>query len=126
MINYLEKNRRFAILFMVLIGAEIFFVSSIPGSKVVSGGIDASMLYHLLVFFLFNFFVTLSITKRKNKGRKYLILPIIISILYAILDEIHQIFVPLRNSSVGDVLTDVAGILLSVLVYLYYKRNNKK
>ena len=122
MINYLEKNRRFAVLFMVLIAVEIFFVSSIPGSKIVTQGIDASVFYHMCVFFLLNFFMILSVTNKKNKKMEYLLFPVAISILYAILDEIHQIFVPLRSSSIFDVLVDLSGILLSVIVYLYYKR----
>ena len=53
---------------------------------------------------------------------KSLILPVVISFLYAVLDEVHQLFVPLRNASILDVLVDTTGILLSVAVYLYYKR----
>ncbi len=79
MIDYLEKNKRFAMIFVILIAAEIFFVSSIPGSKIVTAGVDASMIYHLLVFFLLNFFIILSVTKKKNKKIRTLIFSVIVS-----------------------------------------------
>ncbi len=126
MIDYLEKNRKFAVLFTILIAVEIFVVSSISGSKTVSSGPDLSTAYHLLVFFLLNFFAMLSVTKKKNKNMRYLILPTVISLLYAVLDEVHQMLVPLRSASVEDVLIDIAGILLSVAVYVYYKRKSKR
>mgnify|MGYP001595158026 FL=1 len=122
MINYLEKNRKFAVIFMVLMAVEIFLVSSITGSKPTTGGLNLSVLYHSIVFFLFSFFTILSIVKKNNKKMKSLILPVVISFLYAVLDEVHQLFVPLRNASILDVLVDTTGILLSVAVYLYYKR----
>ena len=101
---------------------EIFLVSSITGSKPTTGGLNLSVLYHSIVFFLFSFFTILSIVKKNNKKMKSLILPVVISFLYAVLDEVHQLFVPLRNASILDVLVDTTGILLSVAVYLYYKR----
>ena len=42
----------------------------------------------------------------------------IIAILYAISDEIHQIFVPTRFFAISDILTDSAGILFATLIYL--------
>ena len=126
MISYLEKNKRFSILFTVLIAAEIFFVSSVPGSRVITEGLDLSAAYHSIVFFLLGFFTILSMTNRKDKKMTRLLLPVGITILYAIVDEIHQIFVPLRSSSITDVLIDISGILLAVIVYLYYKRDSKK
>ncbi len=101
---------------------EIFLVSSITVSKPTTGGLNLSVLYHSIVFFLFSFFTILSIVKKNNKKMKSLILPVVISFLYAVLDEVHQLFVPLRNASILDVLVDTTGILLSVAVYLYYKR----
>ncbi|MBS3086361.1 VanZ family protein [Candidatus Pacearchaeota archaeon] len=122
MIGYLEKNKRFSIIFMVLMAVEIFVISSIPGRDFPAVGIDPSLAYHLIVFFLFNFFLILSIIGKKNVKVKYLVLSIVFSIIYAVLDEIHQFFVPLRLPSVRDVLIDAAGVSLSTITYLYYKR----
>lgn len=42
----------------------------------------------------------------------------VLSVLYAISDELHQYFVPGRHASVLDVLLDSAGVLCGVLVML--------
>jgi len=124
MIDHLEKNKVFAIIFTLIIAIEIFVISSIPGREFASGIIDLSLLYHFMVFFLLNFFVAISLNGEKKMNIKYLFLSIVFSIVYAILDEIHQIFVPRRLFSLTDILVDTAGIFLSLLVYVYYK--NKK
>jgi|SRR3989338_4191460 len=121
MIGYLEKNKWFSILFMILIGIEIFLISSIPGKDFPAVGIDPSLFYHLIVFFLFNFFLILSITGNKKIRGRYLFLAVIFSIIYAILDEIHQLFVPRRLLSITDILADMTGIFLSTITYLHYK-----
>lgn len=41
---------------------------------------------------------------------------LIISIAYAVSDEIHQRFVPHRSATIGDVAIDSIGILLALLV----------
>ena len=55
---------------------------------------------------------------------------IIITVLYGISDEIHQIFVPGRHFAILDILTDSAGILFASLLYSLLKfrefRNPKK
>lgn len=124
MIGYLEKNKRFSIIFMVLIAIEIFVISSIPASDFPSSGIDFSSAYHLMIFFLLNFFIILSLTKGKNMNLKYVLISIVFSLMYAVLDEIHQFFVPTRFPSLMDLLIDATGIFLSTLTYLHYKRNH--
>ena len=67
MIEWLEKNRYAAIILTVLIAAEIFYFSSIPGGVSQPGkGINISIFYHFLVFFLFSFFLLLSIIGNKK------------------------------------------------------------
>ena len=126
MIDWLENNRKFSIIFLIIIAVEIFLVSSIPGKKLAVTGIDFSTVYHMAVFFLFNFFLLVFINGNKKINAKTILIVLIISIFYAILDEIHQFFVPLRNSSINDVLTDSAGIFLSTLIYLYYSKGKNK
>jgi len=123
MIGYLEKNRGFSIFFTILIATEIFVVSSIPGGDASIGLFDLSSVYHLLVFFLFAFFLILSITKNKKINIKYIFLAMLFSIVYAILDEVHQLFVPSRFPSIADILVDMTGIFLSTITYLGYKRS---
>lgn len=121
MISYLEKNRLFSVIFLILIASEIFIVSSIPGSDVITGGFDASLIYHACVFFLFGFFAILSLSNSKRKS-KAVLTAIAISMAYAILDELHQFFVPGRTPSILDAVVDFGGVMLAVLVYTYYMK----
>ena len=50
---------------------------------------------------------------------------IIICILYAISDEIHQIFIPGRSGEVRDVLIDITGTTLGIIIYNLYHKNKK-
>ncbi|MBI4009234.1 VanZ family protein [Candidatus Roizmanbacteria bacterium] len=74
--------------------------------------------YAVLYFFLFRAFY--SISKSQLTIDKKLLVPIFLSIVYAISDELHQTFVPTREGKVRDVLIDTAGILL---MYIYIKNN---
>ena len=121
MIKWLEKNRYVAIILTVLIALEIFYISSIPGSQVTRPGIgiDITILYHFIVFFLLSFFLLTSIKGSHKIKVKHIIIVLAVSISYALLDELHQMFVPLRVADLFDLLTDAAGILLATLLYVY-------
>ena len=44
-------------------------------------------------------------------------LALIISVLYALSDEIHQIFVPTRTFQIRDLIVDAIGALLGLLLF---------
>ena len=52
-----------------------------------------------------------------NINKKYL-LAFLICVIYAISDEIHQLFVPGRSGQVRDVLIDSAGSLLGIIIVM--------
>ncbi|MCM8765229.1 MAG: VanZ family protein [Candidatus Omnitrophica bacterium] len=55
----------------------------------------------------------------KNYGfRKKFLWTISVGLIYAITDEIHQYFVPFRESSVLDILFDTLGILLGANIFV--------
>ena len=47
---------------------------------------------------------------------------ILICVLYAILDEVHQIFVPGRGPGIQDVFIDSVGASVGILMYLGFSR----
>jgi len=49
-----------------------------------------------------------------------------ISLLYAVSDEIHQIFVPTRHGSIYDILIDGLGIGLMVCFLIVRKKNDNR
>ena len=123
MIELLGKKRVIPIIITALIAIEIFYFSSIPGGVPgTGGGIRVSIIYHLIVFFLFNFFLLMSIKGNREIRLTYIMTALIISILYAFLDEFHQFFVPFRAPDIGDILTDTIGIFLSTILILYFKK----
>ncbi len=46
-----------------------------------------------------------------------------ISLLYALSDEIHQIYVPGRAFQVADLLLDLTGILIGVGIYYFFNKS---
>jgi VanZ family protein len=51
------------------------------------------------------------------KGRRAVVLAMTVSVVYAITDEIHQLFVPGRSGEVFDVVIDTAGAATGMAVY---------
>ncbi len=117
MISLLEKNRWLAVFLTVLMAAEIFYFSTLQGGV---GGTGVSWLpvaYHFIAFFLFSFFLFISVNHKKIKISQVVIV-LVISIMYALSDEIHQIFVPFRDASIRDILIDSLGICFALIIGL--------
>ena len=95
------------IVLLVLYAGGIFALSSLSqptGGK----GLPvphADKLIHAVEFAIF-FFLAWKATGRRAA------LSLLISLAYAVSDELHQLFVPLRHASIGDLAADAAGILL--------------
>ncbi len=115
----LFKNRLFALIITVLITLEIFLFSSITGAS--STGIGGNpwipRTYHLTAFFLFTFFLFILIKGKKDITLKTIILVLTISIIHAIFDEFHQMFVPLRDASITDIFIDSLGIFSAIGIH---------
>lgn len=123
MIRWLEKHRQISISFTLLFAILIFAVSSISGITAGNVGTgNLSIIYHFSIFFLFSFFLIISIKGQEIIKLKHVLITIFVSFIYAILDEVHQLFVPLRHGSIGDVFTDTIGILISMIIYLFIKK----
>ena len=119
----LEKNKWLAIILIILVTIEIFWFSSIPGSSAAGGGNWPARIYHFSVFFLFTFFLLAAIKGNKKIKLSFLIFVLIIAITQSFLDEVHQIFVPLRDASMRDIMTNTLGIFTAIILYAYTERN---
>lgn len=110
----------------------IFYFSSIPGLRSGTSSIaieiflrkSAHIFEYLILAILlgriFNFYW-------KTQSLKIGIATFLISIFYAISDEVHQFFVDDRSGRVFDVMIDGIGILLGILVlFLISKIKEKK
>jgi len=68
----------------------------------------------------------LRIKKFKDYSSKRLALALGICVLYAISDEVHQLFVPGRGPQVKDVFIDSAGACVGIMIYLGFIIISKK
>lgn len=117
MISWFEKNSKISWRITVLIAIIIFYVSTLTFPPVPSTAFFnwKPIAYHFYVFLSLSTFLLISLTKGKNK--KSILIAIIIAIIYAISDEVHQFFVPGRAFAISDILTDSAGILFAAILY---------
>lgn len=124
MTTRLKTSRKIAITLTILIAIEIFYLSCLPGDPLSTGGnVWLSRAYHFVVFFTFSFFLFMSIKSEKEIKIEQILLVLMLSSLYAITDEIHQIFTPFRNCTFADFMTNLVGINSAILLYIW---TNKK
>lgn len=82
---------------------------------------------HFTIYLLLGLSIISLIKEYRQIDIKSLIIALIISVLYAVSDEIHQILVPGRSGEIRDVLIDSIGSLTGIyLYYLFYKIRRKK
>ena len=108
----------------------IFYLSSIPGSPRVYNN---PIIYierkgaHIFEFFVLTilFFRIFRLHIRKGKT-EILGWSVIGASLFAISDEIHQLFTPFRDGKTADLIFDLVGIILAVVVVQYQLKRLKK
>lgn len=88
-------------------------------------------IYMILAIFTYMFIEELNIKSKseKEKLRKNIIYTCIFCIIYAIFDEIHQIYVPGRTGKAIDVIIDTLGSCMGITLLLVnniIKRKGKK
>lgn len=114
MIKSEKKNKRTAIiywLFTISYMGIIFFFSSRKGTDLpdLPQGLDKVL--HLCSYVLLAFLIYLSLNK--SRGKKYVfMLAFLSATFYGITVEFHQVFVPGRDASIGDVLANSFGAFL--------------
>lgn len=100
----------------------IFFFSAQPGDSIIvrqfplPAGIGHFIGYALLGFLLFRAFSQGSMRWQAGTAGKSLL----VSLLYAISDELHQLFVPGRQASLGDIFIDMAGVITALAFIRYW------
>ncbi len=96
----------------------IFYLSDTPNLTTGLGIWDFILrkIAHMVEYFILAVLLYRAFKGSFVLGFSYLIFwPSVLSFLYAVSDEIHQLFVPTRNGNAGDVLIDGIGITFFVL-----------
>ncbi len=113
-----------ALLWMIV----IFVLSSIPNLEL-SGQLSTydyllRKLAHIVEYIILNLLIIYGLNRQPTLT-KSIFFATVISILYAISDEIHQSFVPTRSSKITDVIIDATAIIISsILIKLTYVYQN--
>lgn len=86
---------------------------------------------HIIAYFILGLLVHNLVKTYKLTTKKTITLSILIALLYATFDEIHQLFVPGRSGEIRDVLIDTAAASVGVSAYylcnkIHYNRKNSK
>lgn len=102
--------------FIVNIIANIFNINNIS---------ILSLIVRKLAHFTEYFILGLLVYNLIYSNQKKACFAIIICVLYAISDEIHQLFVPGRSCQVLDVIIDSSGSLLGIILLYIYKYRHK-
>lgn len=126
MIRYFEKNYKISWILTIVIASLIFYFSSLSfqgGSGVNTG--SNTIIYHFFAFFFFALFLNISLLR--GKMNKWLMLyGIFIAVVYGVLDEVHQLFVPGRFFSLFDIVIDALGVIVSSYIYFLIIKKRKK
>ena len=98
----------------------IFFVSSLGGEDIPGIFYGQDTIFHLFEYALLALLLNRALTNSRYsslKKSKRLFLVFISCLVYAISDELHQLFVPARESSIADIVVDSFGIALGSIIY---------
>jgi len=105
----------------IIIAILIFYLSSLSNPLPTvpldpPSFIDINIMLHMCEFAGFSYFVAYGYFSKFNV--KY---AITLTIIYAILDEVHQYFVPYRYFDGFDILIDIIGIVIGFLAFILIK-----
>jgi len=140
-------------LFAVIVWmAVIFYLSHQPGaiSNKLSGGIaefiisTAGVVFpdlvlfagnandilretaHFIVYFILGVLVINILRKNGMSWHWSIILTLGVCVFYAVFDEVHQLFIPGRNSELRDLLVNSVGASMGVGAYLVLRKGKEK
>ncbi len=128
MLNFLRLNKKIAVyLPLVLYWLALITATSLPSNDIPNIKLNDKIehfLAYLILGFLFNLAVLVQDKFKLLREKAYFSTIILLS-FYAIIDELHQIFIPGRECSFLDWGADTIGIILGVLTTYYLLRKFK-
>ena len=128
MFEYLEKRKVYLVYVPLIIYWIILFTAtSLPAANLPSVAIS-DKIKHFGAFFGLSVLLSLTLIYQ-NKilffKKYFLAAALVISSIYGLLDEIHQRFVPGRNSEFLDWVADSLGAAVGVFVVFYLLKKFK-
>lgn len=78
---------------------------------------------HFSIYLILGILVSDALKRSGNKGWRLITIALCICVLYAISDEVHQLFVPGRSGQAMDVLIDSVGAALGISLKILFNQN---
>lgn len=128
MLNYLTRHKKIAVYFpLIFYWLVLIIATSIPSNKIPNINLN-DKIEHLLAYFILGFLFNIAALVQ-NKftflKEKAFFSTIIFLGVYAIIDELHQLFIPGRDCSFLDWSADLLGVVFGVLLtYFLLKKFN--
>lgn len=72
---------------------------------------------HFFAYFLLGLLMINALRASNKKGHRGLLWALILCVLYAITDEVHQTFIPGRSGEISDVILDSVGSSVGIGLY---------
>lgn len=116
-ISWFEKYWFISLIIAIFFAGLIYYISDTPSSGFPSNLGIKTKIYHLGIYALLGFFISLTIIRGKINNKYLIIIALLLSIAYAVSDEIHQFFVPGRHCTFRDIFINTTGILISTVFY---------
>jgi VanZ family protein len=116
----MQKSRFFYWYVPLLFWASLLVVlTSLPKLRPPSLGLEMQdKLYHLLFYMVLGFLWARAVIQaRRDRLISGLTRACFGASLFAILDELHQLFIPGRQCDLGDAIADIIGLILAILLY---------
>jgi VanZ family protein len=127
--NFLQKNKTLFVYFPLFIYWLILFAATtLPGKDVPNLGVS-DKLEHSVAYMVLSILLCFTYTFQ-NKVKLLFSRPFLMTILtitlYGALDELHQKFIPGRSCDIKDLMADVTGATVGLIVVFLIKLLNKK
>jgi VanZ family protein len=100
----------------------ILYLSSLSASKIQSIKIIPDYILHFAEYGIFMWLIMRFVKNTYRIGIWSCLLGFTIVAIFAVIDEIYQLYVPGRMSSVRDVVADTVGALVAMGIYIYVDR----
>ena len=81
---------------------------------------------HFTLFFIFALIISMYVECYDKNTLEFLLTVFLTGLIFAVSDELHQLFVPGRGCQMRDVLIDSNGVLAGGIIFLGAKRRTGK
>lgn len=100
----------------------MMILSSIPGSGIPTPSVvPIDKIAHFTEYLVFATLLGRYLYFKKNRTViATLLIVFIISVIYSILDELHQLYIPYRDCSYQDLIADIFGVLSGLVAFRFW------